>query len=50
MATVPAAMGGRGDGRWFAGAWAGAKHLPVSVLRYLLAAILFASGVKLALG
>ena len=32
------------------GAWAGAKHLPVSVLRYLLAAILFASGIKLALG
>jgi uncharacterized membrane protein YfcA len=32
------------------GAWAGAKHLPVAVLRYLLAAILFASGVKLALG
>jgi uncharacterized membrane protein YfcA len=32
------------------GAWAGARHLPVAVLRYLLAVILFASGLKLALG
>jgi uncharacterized membrane protein YfcA len=32
------------------GAWFGAKHLPAKVLRYLLALILFAAGVKLALG
>jgi hypothetical protein len=33
----------------FAGAWAGAKHLPAHALRYLLAAILVVSGVRLAL-
>jgi uncharacterized protein len=32
------------------GAWLGAKHLPVALLRYLLAAILIASGLRLALG
>jgi hypothetical protein len=32
------------------GSWAGTKHLPVMVLRGILAAILFASGLKLALG
>ncbi len=32
------------------GAWAGAKHLPVTALRYILAAILIVSGLKLALG
>jgi uncharacterized membrane protein YfcA len=31
------------------GAWAGARHLPVTVLRYILAAILIASGLRLAL-
>lgn len=31
------------------GAWAGAKHLPAHVLRYLLAAILVTSGLRLAL-
>ena len=32
------------------GAWAGAKHLPVTALRYILAAILIVSGLKLAIG
>jgi len=32
------------------GSWLGAKHLPATTLRYLLAAILFVSGVKLLLG
>ncbi|HEX3754627.1 MAG TPA: sulfite exporter TauE/SafE family protein [Rhizomicrobium sp.] len=32
------------------GSWLGAKHLPASVLRTILAAVLFISGVKLALG
>lgn len=31
------------------GAWAGARHLPAHVLRYLLAAILITSGLRLAL-
>ena len=41
----------RRDPRPFAliGAWAGAKHLPAHVLRYLLAAILVISGLRLAL-
>lgn len=41
--AVAAAIGG------LAGAWAGAKHLPAHVLRYLLATILVVSGVRLAL-
>jgi uncharacterized membrane protein YfcA len=32
------------------GSWLGAKHLPVTILRYILAAILIASGLKLAWG
>jgi uncharacterized protein len=32
------------------GAWAGAKHLPAMALRYILAAILMISGLKLAFG
>jgi uncharacterized protein len=32
------------------GAWLGAKHLPVALLRYILAAILAVSGLRLALG
>jgi uncharacterized membrane protein YfcA len=31
------------------GGWAGARHLPATLLRYILAAILIASGLKLAL-
>jgi uncharacterized membrane protein YfcA len=31
------------------GAWAGARHLPVTMLRFILAVILIASGLKLAL-
>ncbi len=42
--TLAAAVGG------LLGAWAGSKHLPVITLRYILAAILMASGIKLALG
>jgi len=41
--AIAAAVGG------FIGAWFGAKHLPAQVLRYLLAAILLASAVKLAM-
>jgi uncharacterized membrane protein YfcA len=41
--AVAAAIGG------LAGAWAGAKHLPAHALRYLLAAILVTSGLRLAL-
>lgn len=41
---LAAAIGG------FAGAWIGAKYLPAKVLRFLLAAILLASAVKLAVG
>jgi hypothetical protein len=33
-----------------AGSWLGAKHLPVTVLRLILALILAASGIKIALG
>ena len=32
------------------GAWLGAKHLPVALLRYILAAILIVSGLRLTLG
>jgi uncharacterized membrane protein YfcA len=32
------------------GSWAGAKHLPVTMLRLILALILMASGIKIALG
>lgn len=32
------------------GAWAGSKHLPAKALRYILAAILLASGLRMALG
>jgi uncharacterized membrane protein YfcA len=32
------------------GSWLGAKHLPVTVLRLILALILAASGIKIALG
>jgi hypothetical protein len=42
--ALAAAIGG------VAGSWAGAKHLPVSVLRLILALILAASGIKIALG
>jgi hypothetical protein len=42
--ALAAALGG------LIGAWAGARHLPAHVLRYLLAAILVASGLRLALG
>jgi uncharacterized membrane protein YfcA len=41
--ALAAGMGG------LLGAWAGARHLPVSLLRYILAAILIASGLRLAL-
>ncbi len=41
--ALAAAVGG------LAGAWAGSKHLPAHALRYLLAAILVTSGVRLAL-
>ena len=41
--SVAAAMGG------LTGAWAGTKHLPAHVLRYLLATILVTSGLRLAL-
>jgi uncharacterized membrane protein YfcA len=41
--ALAAAVGG------LAGAWAGSKHLPAHALRYLLAAILVTSGLRLAL-
>ncbi|HEX4272611.1 MAG TPA: sulfite exporter TauE/SafE family protein [Rhizomicrobium sp.] len=41
--AIAAAIGG------LIGSWAGAKHLPAHVLRYLLAAILVTSGLRLAL-
>jgi uncharacterized membrane protein YfcA len=41
--SVAAAIGG------LIGAWAGAKHLPAHMLRYLLAAILVIAGLRLAL-